>query len=163
VTDLIKESASSLGLPTPVLDGITDFATEMLGGETLSGRASTELTRVLKPHNASWSVQDGRLQILRGDAARPGTALLVSQDTGMIGVPEYGAPQAAATTAAGKTKKGKAPVLTVRTLLYPTVTPGGLIKVESRAVRGIFRVERVVHTGDTFGADWTTTIEAKPR
>jgi hypothetical protein len=112
------------------------------------------MTRILARHDLDWSIQDGKLQILAPDATRRSNeALIISQDAGMIGSPEYGAPS----------EKGKPPTLTVRTLLYPQITPGDKIQLitRTRTINGFFRVERVTHTGDTHGGDWQTSIECR--
>ncbi len=119
-------------------------------GLTLSGPSHRELTRLLAPHGLSWSIQDGRLQILSAAQTKGGTALLISQDTGMVGSPEWGAP----------TNDGKPPRLHVRTLLKPSLYPGRLIEVQSRAVNGAFKPLKVKSTGDSRSEDWNTSIEA---
>ena len=60
------------------------------------------------------------------------------------------------------TKETKVPSLKLRAQLYPSILPGMRIEVRSRDVQGIYRVERVAHTGDTGGGDWQTEIEGKP-
>lgn len=147
----LAEVTGSLGL-TMTKSALASSAmlTEFVSGLSLNGPAQREMTRLLAPHGLTWSIQDGRLQILGETEARTDQAIVVSQDAGMIGVPEYGSP----------TEKKKPPVLTVRMLLHPGLTPGGLIKVESRTIKGTFRVARVTHEGDTHGESWTSTVEA---
>lgn len=148
----VLETARAFGVDLPrSIMGAREFATEFVSGITLQGPAQREMTRLLRPHNMEWSFQDGKIQVLRKSEGRGEAAAIISQDTGMVGTPEFGAPS----------EKGKAPTLTVRTLLYPSITPGGLIQVDSKSVRGVFKVERLVHEGDTHGDEWYTTIEAK--
>jgi hypothetical protein len=151
--EALKEAARSLGLALPDnVNASPDLDQQFVNGESLVGPARDELTRLLAPHGYTWSIQNGALRILRDEETSPDEAILISQDTGMIGVPEFGAPDEA----------GGKPTLAVQCLLYPQVTPGGVIKVQSRDVNGSFRVQRVQHTGDSHGEDWTTEIEAKP-
>lgn len=119
---------------------------------SLFGAAQIELTRLLDKINLFWSIQDGQLQILGPEEVQSGQVIEISQDTGMIGSPEIGAPIEA----------GKPPILNVTTLLEPRITPGRLIVVDSKVTQGTFRVERVTHTGDTRGPQWDSQIEAKP-
>ena len=121
-------------------------------GEQLYGSAADELTRLLAPYGYGWSIQNGRLQVLKDDEVDTSRALVISQETGLLGSPEVGAPE----------KDGKPPTLTIRTLLYPQVNPGQMLSVQSRAINGIYRAERVTHTGDSHGDEWFTEIEAKP-
>lgn len=143
--------ACGLALPAPVLAD-PNLAGEYATGMTLAGRAATTLTDVLTTYGYAWSIQGGKLVVLRDEDTTAGAAILISEATGMIGSPELSAPDKG---------KGK-PTLAVTTLLYPQVAPGGTIRVESRAVTGNFKVERVTSTGDTHGEDFKTEIEAKP-
>lgn len=148
----VKELARSMGLTVPRNAlAASELASQFAAGIVLQGRSQAELTRVLDRAGMDWSIQDERLQILRKAETRPDAPITIDQDAGMIGVPEYGAPE----------RKGKPPTLTVRTLLYPVIGPGMRIRMNSRQVRGLFRVERVAHTGDTRGDTWATEIEAK--
>lgn len=151
VRTALEEAAKTMGLGLP--DSISSsplLEEQFTQGITLQGPTRDELTNLLAPYGYRWSIQNGQLTILADEQVTPGEALVISQDTGMIGAPEYGAPK----------KKGGKPKLTVQTLLYPEVNPGGLIQVQSRFIKGNFKVERVNHTGDTHGPDWTTEIEA---
>jgi hypothetical protein len=148
----LEETAKSMGLKFPTtLEDAKELFTKFQSGLTLSGPSSREMTRLLKPHGMNWSIQNGQLQILRNRDARQEQAILVNQDTGMIGSPEFGSPP----------QPGKPPVLSVRMLIYPSVVPGSKIRVESDEIKGLFRVDRVTHTGDTHGSEWYTTMEAK--
>lgn len=127
---------------------LTTFAT----GLTLEGPSQKELTRLLAPRGFKWSIQDSKLQILRDTDVRTDEAVLIIADTGMIGSPESGAPK----------NPGDVPILTVSTLIDPRLVPGVRMRVESRNISGLYRVEQVRHVGDTHGDDWTTRVEAKP-
>ncbi len=178
VRTALNETAKSMDLTLPAeAAGLRELAGQFASGLSIAGSSSAQLSRLLAPFGLTWSVQDGRLQILSADGTRPGEALLISQDTGMIGSPEYGPPAVPprvastdrepsdtprAPSASKIRRDSRKPVLTVRTLLYPSATPGGRIKVESQAINGLFKVLRVRHHGDTHGADWETEIEALP-
>ncbi len=151
-SDVLRELARTMGLEIPRnVQGLNALRHEFASGVSLNDRASTELTRLLNRHNLSWSIQDGRLQILGKNETRTEQAWVVSKDNGMIGSPELGAPD----------KPGKQPILTVKMLLRPEITPGGRIEVTSRYINGVFRVERLIHAGDSRGQDWMTTVEGK--
>jgi hypothetical protein len=148
----IAECAKAMGLKLPkTADDARGLVTAFTSGLTLQGPASAELTRLLTPHGFTHSIQDGRLQILQDGQATEAEAVVISQDTGMIGSPEFGTPE----------KSGEKPTLSVKSLLKPAVSAGGLVKVESLSINGVFKVIKVVHSGDTHGSDWFTTIEAK--
>lgn len=149
----LKDAAAAMGLQLPSsVVASADLQAQFATGRTLHGPARDELTRLLEPFGYHWSMQDGKLQILKDQAADSTTALTVSQASGMIGSPVYGSPE----------KNGKPATLNVKTLLYPEVTPGGSVAIASDAINGVFRVNKVVHTGDTHGEPWTTEIECAP-
>lgn len=153
---VLQDIAKSMGLRVPTsLADARELLEQYATGVTLQGPSRAEMDRLLKSSGMSWSVQDGKLQVLRSTDVRSDRAFVVSQDTGMIGSPEYGAPK----------KPGESPVLSVRMLLAPEVFPGGRILLQSKnkSINGTFRVERVVHTGDTDPrGPWETEVEAKP-
>jgi hypothetical protein len=148
----VRATARAMGL-TPKMSPATalKLRRQYAGGLVLEGPAQRELSRTLAPFGLSWSIQDGELQILATEEARLDQALVISEETGMIGSPEFGVPE----------NPKKAPTLHVRTFLKPAIRPGGRIVVESRAISGLFRVQRVVHTADTFGRGWHSEIEAR--
>jgi len=149
----LGECAAAMGLELPPdVTASPDLQRQFATGASIQGPARDELTRLLAPYGFGWSIQDGRIQILKDADTRKDRALVISKDTGMIGSPEHAAPD----------KPGRPAMLIVRHTLYPQVTPGGLISVNARDTKGVFRVERVRHVGDTHGDDWTTEIEAKP-
>lgn len=150
---LLNEIAGSMGLRPPGnIEQATELAQQFAAGVSLQGPAHREMTRLLEPRGMSWSVQDGQLQILRPAEVRADQAILISEDTGMVGTPEQGPPDKSS---------GKPPTTTVRMLLKPRAVPGVKLRIESRAIRGIFRAERVTHRGDTFG-NFHTEVEAIP-
>jgi hypothetical protein len=154
VLDAVVDAAKAMGLEMPknVFD-IKSLRQTFVKGLTLNGKAKNELTRLLKTRGVEWSIQDGRFQAIREQDVRDEPAFLISQDTGLVGVPELAAPSDAK----------KKPVLTAEMLLFPRLTPGSLVVIQSREIEGQFKVERVTHTGDTHGDAWHTKIEATPR
>lgn len=150
----ITEVIGAMGLEVPgLLDAIPNIGAQFAGGLTMTGPANRELSRLLDPYGASWSIQDGRMQILRDQDVRTDQAILVNQDAGLVGPPEYGPPP----------EKGKPPVLKFKMLLYPGLTPGGLVQLDTRSVKGTFKIRKIAHTGDTHGPDWHSEVEATAR
>lgn len=119
----------------------------------MNGLAAETVNDICDTFGFSWAILDGALIVLRPDEVRTDTGeLLISQETGMIGSPEFGDPP----------ERGKRPTLTVRNLLYPSIQPGIRLRVKSRTANGTFKVLRASHTGDTHGGDWTTEVECRP-
>lgn len=124
---------------------------QFTGGYAAFGKASRQLSTVLTPAGLTWSFQDGQLVILKGAGTTPGQAVQLTPDTGLVGSPEFGTPD----------KAGGTPVIKARSLLLPTLLPGSRVQLESERHRGLLRVEKVVHGGDTAGGEWYTDMEAR--
>lgn len=89
-----------------------------LRGRVLAGPARHVLDTIAREHGASWSIQDGSLDIIMADAALPIEALVVNGNTGMIGAPEV----------SGKGIK-------VRMLLNPQARVNGLIILDNNNIK----------------------------
>ncbi len=152
VLTALRDAAGGMGLSLPSnVEASTELREQFSAGISLYGAARDELSRLLAPYGYRWSVQNGQLQILRDDETREDRAWPITADKDMHGSPEWTTP----------TKAGEAPKLKVRCALYPELTPGGTTEIVSSAVNGIFRIEKVTHTGDTHGDEWATEIQAK--
>jgi hypothetical protein len=149
---ILKDTARRFGqeLPSNILAS-DELNTKITATTVVHGAVHAELSRLLTPYGYDWSIQNGRLEILKYAESR-NDVLPVSEQTGMIETPEFG--QAS--------KKGKPPKMTIQHLLYAEVRPGGLIELTSRAKSGLFKVEKVTHTCDTHGDEWFTEMEVKP-
>lgn len=125
--------------------GLTEFTT----GLSVAGRVSDQLDRFLTTAGFEWSIQDGQLQVLRpGEATEvpDDEVVKISKESGLVGSPEVG-------------EKG---IVKARSLLQGDIVPGRPINIEAAEVNGFFRVDKVVHTGDTWGSDWFSDLEATP-
>lgn len=152
VREVLGDVAKSMGLKIPRnVEDAKELLDQFVTGTVASGPSAREMDRLLRPRGLGWSVQDGRLQILREGDVRADEAVVIAQDTGMVGSPEWAAPK----------KKGGKPAIAFRTLLDPRIAPGGRVRLISRAASGDFKVEKVKHTGDTHGPEWFTDVEAK--
>lgn len=152
VKTILRDIAKSMGQPLPSEIANSRILDAQSGvGTVVSGPSRNELTRLLAPYGFDWSFQNGRLQVLR-DEDSTNVILPIGEKYGMIGTPEFGQPK----------KNGKPPTMTVKNLLYPELSPGGQVDVESRSVKGRFKVVKVTHTGDTHGDQWFSEIEIKP-
>ena len=138
----------NLSIPTSAAQAVAQFKS-FSSGVSIAGPSAASIDKIVKRNGFDWSIQDGQVQVLAPGATRPGTAIVVSQDTGMIGSPEYGTPPA----------DGKPAELTVKSLLIPEATPGAMIQIKSIGTNGFFRIQKVKHDGDNYGDDWTTSME----
>lgn len=114
-------------------------------GTVISGPVSRELTAFARSADLEVSIQDGALQFLDRGKALAGTALLLNSETGLIGSPTVD-------------NEG---ILTARMLMIPDVRPGGLVTIDAARVKGTYRIEKAVWSGDTASTDWYIEINAK--
>jgi hypothetical protein len=150
VATILRDVAQAMGYALPA--GVAELGGALPAGVTVSGLARDELTRLLAQLGYSWSIQGEQLQVLRDGAVNADEAWVISEATGLIGVPEYSAP----------TKSKQQRTLTFSALLFPELTPGGRVQLEARVVRGLHRMRSVKHVGDTHGSEWTSQVEATP-
>jgi hypothetical protein len=121
-------------------------------GFVARGRAAALLEKLLVSEGYTFSIQNGRLQILKPEESNTETVFVLGPTTGLIGSPEWNTPD----------KAGKPPTLKVLSLLLPQIIPGRRVQLESRAAKGIFKVQAVNHRGDTHEGDWHTEMECVP-
>ena len=120
--------------------------TTFLKGAVASGKVSDILTKYLGSTGYNWSIQDGQLQVIGKGLPTREPAIVLSSTSGLIGSPELG-------------EKG---LVKAKSLLQGGFHAGRMVSIISRGINGIFVTEKVVHSGDTWGADWTTDIDARP-
>jgi hypothetical protein len=151
VHTVLEEAAKALGVglgnaveafKKKGLQGVGDIFS---GGTVLSGNAANEVDGLAKSAGLEWSVQDGNLQILERGRALEGVAVRLAPSTGLVGSPTID-------------NKG---LIRATCLMIPDVFPGRQVSIESEAVRGVYRVDRCVYNGDTFGTEWTIQLECK--
>lgn len=150
VAEVGRVTGSVMGIdPGNLEEKLAGRVEQYATGHVASGNASREFDKVMLRLGYLWSVQDGRLQVLRPGEATTETIAVLSPSTGLVGSPEHG-------TATGK---GKPATLKARALLTPTILPGRRVQLEDCSAAGLYRVLKVSHSGDTHGSDWFTTLE----
>lgn len=158
VITALKDVASAMSLTVPTNTGsnglLQQFNSQYQSGTAIDGNARDELTRLLAPYGAQWSIQNGKLIIQRETDLSPGRVRVISAKTGMKGSPEAGAPERPGS------KKGNTVTAKVKMTLTPDLYPGQAIVIQSKEITGNFKIKTVKHKGDTHGDDWDTDIEA---
>lgn len=128
--------------------GLTQYAK----GISVQGLAATTLQDLLQSAGFTYSIQDGKIQVLApGQSLTGGQIFSLSSSSGLLGSPEV----------CEEGKKTKKKVLKAKMLLNPLIVPGCNVNLDSLNVKGNYRVEKVEHKGDTHGADFMTEIECK--
>lgn len=137
-------------------------------GKVVSGNTRRELDLIARQNNCNWSIQDGMLQIIPVDGVLDSQAILVNENTGMVGTPE-------------QDDKG----IKIKTLLNPLYQINGRVKLDNDNIKrkkskikelkgepdkvqeparldpdGVYKVYKLVHKGDTRGPEWTSEIHS---
>lgn len=182
--NVISAIASKFDLPVrPLPDGIPDK--QYPNGFSFVGRTRDAMKKACNYLGLEYSIQNQEIQILKAGGTTKRTALVMSADSGMIGVPHLEAKTMSVKAAA---KKGittntagviKRPARTsdkdgetrdrlqiqgykVDSLLQPTIEPGAIVQLKTIGIDGdFFRVEKCEHEGDTHGTPWTTTMHLR--
>ncbi len=133
-------------------------------GKVLFGNARNYLRGVADSNNYVWSVQNEQIQFVKTTSYLPGTAVLITADTGMIGTPQ-------------QTTQG----VNVKCLLNPYIKINGRIQLDNKTIQafkidltlkpgaatnvaaplpsnGVYFVLAVEHSGDTRGVEWYTNV-----
>lgn len=112
-------------------------------GRVLNGDSREILNRVARNHQADWSIQDGQLIFLPKENVLNGEAVVLSQQTGLVGSPE-------------QTDDG----LTLRCLLNPLLRIGSVVQLESILpyFKGEYKIVKLSHSGDGLNGDWLSEM-----
>lgn len=132
-------------------------------GKSMFGNSRDYLRNVAQTSKSSWSIQNEKIVFIPEKSYLPGTAVVLTSDTGMIGTPQ-------------QTNEG----VNVKCLLNPFIKPGGRIKIDNASVLaaklnlddpkdpvnvapplsadGTYYVLLTAHQGDTRAVDWYTSI-----
>lgn len=165
--DALREVSKVMGVELPRSNSLDSaMNNQYASGLALAGAASSALTELLSPYGFEWSIQSGKLVILRPDEIQAGRATVINENGGMIGSPQFGPPEKPSAKRTRKPRKDgrnpDLPTVTVRMLLFPELSPGTQIELQSKAISGTFKATRVTHSGDTHGQEWVTEVEATP-
>lgn len=158
ITDIIRECAQALGYPLVIQESDFDNVEPYARGFTINGDPRATLDKLADTHNFSYVIENDRIVVVGENSFRQGTPTVISQFEGMEGIPEI-------------TENGA----DVSVRLSPRIRIGGRIDMQTElatfnfsnlyfnqipesAGRGIYRVFRLVHTGDSWGDSWTTRV-----
>jgi hypothetical protein len=154
VSQLISHIAQAMSLPSgravasaQELDTLGTFFGCAI---VINGTAKAELDRLARTLGFEWSIQHGELQVLPKGRALPDIAVLLSKSTGLIDSPEM------VYDDKGKKKKH---YLRVKALLQAGLTPGKLISLQSVEHKGVFKIQKAKHSGDTWGDEYFSELE----
>lgn len=128
-------------------------------GYSFIGAAKDALTKLCQASGLTWSIQNGVLQIRLPNEPVSVKAYLLSPDTGLLDVPKR-------ITLAPETDSSKDAASTnnqigyeVRYLLNGAIGVNDYVRLESKIVRGYFRVYKLAMDGDNQQGEWTCTAQ----
>lgn len=152
----VQGSNVTQGLITDKLAAQSAF----IRGKVMFGKSADYLRRAAYSADSQFYVEDAEINIISAEDYRPGTAVELNPDTGLIGDPS-------------QTDDG----VSVKCLLNPSIKLNTLIHVSAESIKrkmvskegdatpelpadGVYRVVKITYDGDTHGDDWYCTIEA---
>jgi hypothetical protein len=128
-------------------------------GKTFFGLPKDYLRKIASALDADWSIQDGKLHMLKRDETLPVAAILIDGNSGLVGSPE-------------QSKEG----IKFRCLLNPTLKINGVVQLRPEtisssakekmknliSVDGYYKIVDIEHVGDTRGNDWYCNVISRP-
>lgn len=125
-------------------------------GFQFTGLAKDALDKVTKYLGLTWSIQNKNLFLIQDNGSTTKPPAIISQNTGMVGVPQRYTYKRLDLWKGGPKQGYK-----VKTLLRPEILPGDRVRLISDQidVDELFYVDSVKHTGDTWGQSWISDWE----
>jgi hypothetical protein len=114
--DRLDAVAKSMGLPKGYVLDLPPG--KSIRGQVLYGMGRAHLSEIAQKANARWSIQNGQLQMVSQTGYRPGTAIVLNSNTGMIGLPQ-------------QTQGG----IDVTCLLNPNIKIAGLVQIDNGSIQ----------------------------
>jgi len=159
VVELIRACADAMDIPAIIIESQFSDVPGYVGGYRMTGDPLQFLNALSLSHSFSFTIENGRLLVVRKGQSRAGSVEQISQFTGMEGSPEI-------------TEVGA----TVTTRLNPRARVGDRFQINSQfatfnysnvffqnvpdsAGLGIYTTTRLSHSGDSHGDIWSTRRE----
>lgn len=107
-------------------------------GLAVTGKLIDQFEKLMKEIDAKISTQDDKIEIIWENSNNKNDIVLLSPNSGLIGSP----------------KRKNNNYIEFKSLLIPIISPGGLVKIESRNINDYYRIEKINYVGDTHGRSW---------
>jgi len=160
VLQVVRDTIETMGIGRGNLDEFSAAYALRNGSDTFAdgyvahGRASRILNDLLRAAGLRWSVQANNLQIQRGGQPLQTRAVVLSPDSGLLDSPTW--------NDVGRRTSGRRGVVTAKALIQPGLDPGRRVRIESRLITGDFECRKISYAGETFGEEWSATMELRP-
>jgi len=119
LNDQLDSAVAGLGIPKGYVPDLPPGA--LSRGKVQYGNARDEMSIIANSSTASWSIQNGEVQIVKDTGYVPGEAVVINATSGMIGLPE-------------QTEGG----IYVRVLLNPNIKIGTLVQIDNSSIQRAF-------------------------
>lgn len=156
--NIIESIANSMGVSCLISEEARKKLEQKLftSGYSAVGAGKTVLQKVCGTCGLSWSIQNGVLQIVVTGCTISTQAYVLSADTGLLDIPKeitIGSSSKDAQKQDGQ--KG----YEVRYFLNGAIGVDDLIMLDSKHVKGFFKVCSIAISGDNFDGEWTCTAQ----
>lgn len=149
--NVVEKLLGGMGLKVPTTFAESKTAVQQIvSGKAFHGPTLGQVQGAVAP-DYRVSIQDDKVVILEENGTRFASGTRIEQSTGMIGIPILSSPS----------KKGGKPTLEVKTLLNGELQAGGFVQLRTDTVNGDYGIGRIVHSGDTFGQEWYSSVEGQ--
>lgn len=139
---------------------------EFVGGYNHIGLARTAIDDLTKVVDLEWSFQDNAVQFTTRDSLATKDIIVVSEETGLIGVPERTDKRGVRARSRRRKKTNdrirSEPGYIVRSLIKPKATPGSSIRLISNKLNidNTYKIGDVEHSGNNYSNLWETKTKA---
>lgn len=162
---VLNDLISDLKLPK---GRVVDFGNATIQNSmAFTGSASQNLENLARNTGSTFSVQDGAVYWTKEGSRFANVMFEISEDGGMVGVPTLKQPAISKKKKKKDTKESskkkeknvKEDVgLTVTTLLNGAILPESTVYLNTRYIKGFYKVIELTHRGGYESGDWTTEL-----
>lgn len=177
IQQIFRDIADVMGLPMELTDVLK--GQKLLRGRTFSYLCREALDYLADVYSVRWSIQNGRIEVtfqeegLKSDVQ----AVLLTQDTGILGFPTITERQPEAKKGAKKGAKKKILGIQCKCYIIPGIAPNRIVQIDSpfvdisvgklhedqrifESANGIYTIRNCHYTGSTDSDDYTADISA---
>lgn len=156
LNQVLTKVLSEINLPQrPLSVSPAKLLTRFKSGYSYTGSISSCLDELGTQGNFLWSVQNGNLLLLDKNSFLPKIPLIINTNDVFIKQPEK-----IEDANYLDTQKEILSGVLFTLLLKPEIEPGDTITLTSSTVSGTFRVEEILHSGDTYSNQFFTQVKA---
>lgn len=146
--DLYALIASEMRLPIVFSEELAYV--DLPNGFSFVGKAKDALQKVATYNGHIWSIQNQIIQVTYSGRPLSPIGYVLNSSTGLINVPKR---------VTIETQSSKQTGWEVEFLLNPAIGVNDVVRIESKAVNGLFRVQKITHKGDNYEGDWISTAQ----